>query len=138
MSNSSPTQGSCVCGAVRYAVEPPYITFQYCHCSRCRKASGAAFAANLFVKAEQLVWQAGKELIKRFELPDAKYWSHCFCGTCGSALPWLSRTGKAYIVPAGGLDADPGLRPTRSIFCASRSPWYVSPDDLESFDAAGH
>ena len=77
------TEGSCVCGAIAYSIEGPFIAFQYCHCSRCRKASGSAHAANLFVKTAQLYWERGEESVQRFELPDAKYWSHCFCPTCG-------------------------------------------------------
>lgn len=117
-----------------YEATPPFMTFQYCHCSRCRKASGAAFAANLFVAAEQFRWLQGEELLRRFDLPDAKYWSHCFCATCGSAMPWLTRTGKAVIVPAGGLEGDPGMAPSRNIYWASRANWYVHPHELETFD----
>lgn len=129
-------EGSCVCGAVKYSITPPYLAFQYCHCSRCRKASGSAHAANLFVPAAQLRFSDGESLVRRFELPDARYWSHTFCERCGSALPWLTRTGKAYVVPAGTLDGDPGVRPERSIFHASRSPWFVEPGAIPAFDEA--
>ncbi len=126
--------GSCVCGVVTYTISPPFMAFQYCHCSRCRKASGAAYAANLFVPTAQFEWTAGEDKVRRFELPTAKYWSHCFCDTCGSALPYLTRTGKAVIIPAGTLDDDPGERPNRSIMWGSRSHWYESPTDLETHD----
>jgi hypothetical protein len=130
---AQPIVGSCVCGAVRYEVEPPFLAFQYCHCSRCRKASGGGHAANLFVPTAQLRWTSGEEQVRRFELPTAKYWSHCFCDTCGSAVPWLSRTGRAYIVPAGTLDVDPGVKPTRNIFWDSHPAWYVHASELEFF-----
>ena len=126
--------GSCVCGAVRYSIRPPFFAFQLCHCSRCRKASGSAFGSNLFVKVAQLAWDEGEGHVRRYELPEAKYWSHCFCDTCGSSLPWLTRTGKAYIVPAGTLDADPGVRPARNIFWGSRADWCVEPGELEKCD----
>ena len=128
--------GSCVCGRVRYTVPGPFMAFQYCHCQRCRKASGAAHAANLFVATEQLAFVEGDEHVRRFDLPEAKYWSHCFCDTCGSALPWLSRTGKAYIIPAGTLDGDPGVRPTRNIYCAFQASWYAPANELPRFDEA--
>lgn len=127
-------KGSCVCGAVRYTIEPDAIAFQYCHCSRCRKATGSAFGANLFVPASKLTWEAGQDHVRRFELPDAKYWSRCFCEVCGSSLPWLTRTGKAYVVPAGTLDDDPGVRPKHSIYHAHRAPWYVDADELLTFE----
>lgn len=123
--------GSCVCGAVTYAISGPYLAFQYCHCSRCRKASGAAYAANLFVPPGQFAWTAGADRVRRFDLPTAKYWSHCFCDVCGSAVPWITRTGRAVIVPAGTLDGDPGARPIRNIFADSRAAWYVEAGPLE-------
>ncbi len=126
--------GSCVCGAVRYAATPPFFAFQYCHCTRCRKASGTAHATNLFVKTAQFHWVAGEDNVQRFDLPTAKYWSHTFCKTCGSSTPWLSRTGKAVIIPAGTLDDDPGMAPERNIFFASRASWYAHAADLETFD----
>ncbi len=128
--------GACVCGAVRYSVQGPFLAFQYCHCSRCRKATGSAHAANLFVSVDQLRWEAGEEHAKRFDLPEAKYWSRCFCDVCGSGVPWLTRTGKAFLVPAGTLDVDPGMKPTRNIFFGSRAPWFVHASELEIHDEA--
>ena len=123
-------RGSCLCGAVRFRVSGPVLAFQYCYCSRCRKTSGTAHAANIFVRSDALAWITGEEQVRRWDMPEAKYYSRCFCDVCGSALPWLSRTGKAWIVPAGSLDEDPGWRPAMSIFWDSRAPWYESVDDL--------
>ncbi len=132
--SEQPIHGACVCGAIAYTIRPPYYAFQFCHCSRCRKATGSAHATNLFVKADNLTWEKGEEHVRRYELPEAKYWSHCFCDVCGSSMPWLSRTGKAYIVPAGTLDEDPGELPNRNIYFGSRADWYVHASDLETFE----
>ncbi|MCO4745576.1 MAG: GFA family protein [Proteobacteria bacterium] len=125
-----PTTGSCVCGAVSFAISPPYLAFQYCHCSRCRKATGSAHAANLFVRPEQFSWTSGEEHARRLELEGAKYWGNGWCDRCGSQLPWLSRSGKSWLVPAGTLDGDPGRRPDRNIYWDSRADWYVSETGL--------
>ena len=126
--------GACVCGAVEYTIRAPFKTFQYCHCSRCRKATGSAHATNLFVAADQLSWEGDADQhVRRYELPDAKYWCHCFCEFCGSSVPWLTRNGKAYVVPAGNLDGAPDMSPQRNIFWESRAPWYVNPNELETF-----
>jgi len=135
MTSTEAIEGGCVCGAVRFTVHPRTFAFQYCHCSRCRKATGSAFAANLFVVADDLTWESGQDHIRRFELPGAKYWSRCFCEVCGSSLPWLTKTGKAYVVPAGALDQDPVARPTMNIFMDSRAPWYVEPGKLDVYEA---
>lgn len=129
-----PVTGSCLCGQVRFRIEPPYHTFQYCHCTRCQKTSGSAHAANIFVPVAQFAWTGGEALVRRHELATAKYFCTGFCGECGSRLPWITRSGKLFIVPAGALDVDPGARPTRNVHFASRSTWYVPCGELPTFD----
>jgi hypothetical protein len=73
-------------------------------------------------------------LVGRYELETAKYFSTCFCRNCGASLPWLARTGKAVVVPAGTLDGDPEIRPVQNIFCASRALWYEEPSSLPEHD----
>ena len=44
--SSDTITGTCLCGQIKFEVTPPFAGFRYCHCSRCRKASGSAHAAN--------------------------------------------------------------------------------------------
>jgi hypothetical protein len=122
-----------LCGAVSYRITKPYVWFHYCHCSRCRKASGSAHSANLLITADQIQWLAGENAVGRFELPGAKSFSTTFCTTCGSALPWRTKNGRWVVVPVGSLDDDPGAQPERNIFWESRSAWYVPVEELPSF-----
>jgi hypothetical protein len=71
--------GSCLCGGVRFEIKPPLAAFRYCHCSRCRKATGTAHAANIFVPATQFTWLAGETQTRKFDLPGAKRFAVCFC-----------------------------------------------------------
>ncbi len=41
---SKSIRGSCLCGGVRFEVDPPFIQASHCHCERCRKHSGTAVA----------------------------------------------------------------------------------------------
>ncbi len=125
-------KGSCVCGAVAFHVEEPFVAFQYCHCGRCRKKTGSAHAANAFVEAEKLTWIRGEGHVRRFDVPDTR-WSSAFCTTCGSAMPWLNRTHTHYVVPAGAFETTTE-KPRRNIHFASRASWYVSAAELETFD----
>ena len=131
---SDTVRGSCLCGAVAYSVTLPFRSFQYCHCSRCRKASGSAHGANLFVPAGQFAWTQGEDRIRRFELPTAQWFCTTRCDACGSSLPWITRTGEAVIVPAGSLDEDPELRPKRNVWFASGASWYLHASELQTFD----
>lgn len=117
-----------------YEIRGNLGVFQYCHCSRCRKVTGSAFASNLFVAPEDFTWLSGQEKIRRYELETAKYFATSFCENCGSSLPWLAKTGKAVVVPAGTLDGDPEVRPVQNIFCGSRALWYEAPNTLVEYD----
>lgn len=125
--------GSCLCGTVTYQIRGPFKIFQYCHCSRCRKFTGSAHGANLFVPPEQFQWSRGEESLGRFEHPTAKYYATSFCKICGSSLPWVTKGGKNVVVPAGTLDADPGIKPFQNVFWDSRAPWFEDSGHLAKF-----
>jgi hypothetical protein len=127
-------RGSCLCGAVRYEVRGPFLRFAHCHCSRCRKATGAAHATNLYASPERFAWTAGSESAVRFDLPSARSFATTFCRLCGSPLPHHSRSGREIVVPAGSLDDAPRLRPQAHIYFASRADWTNCSEDLPRAD----
>jgi len=53
------TSGSCLCGKVSYEFSGNLGIFQYCHCSRCRKFTGSAFASNILVALDDFKWITG-------------------------------------------------------------------------------
>ncbi|WP_415886748.1 GFA family protein [Neptuniibacter sp. QD37_6] len=134
MSGEEVYRGSCLCGEVQYEISPPFSTFQYCHCSRCRKTTGSAHASNIIMPPEQFHWTAGETYVGRYEPSDAKHFAVCFCKKCGSNLPWLAQTGKAMIIPAGTLDTGPEVPPERNLFWGSRADWYQTVNQLDAFD----
>jgi hypothetical protein len=128
-----PVKGSCLCKAVSFEVRPPFTAFRYCHCQRCRKASGSAHAANLIAPEAQFRWLGGEALVKRFDLPGAKRFAVSFCTACGTRVPHKIPGRDDYLVPAGIVDGDPGLRPENSIFWGSKAEWYVEPEEMPKF-----
>ena len=132
--SSDAIQGSCLCGAVRFEVKPPFAAFRYCHCSRCQKASGSAHAANVFVPEAQFRWLAGASLVQRFDLPAAKRFAVGFCPQCGTRMPHKVKATENMLIPAGVLDDDPGMRPQNGIFWKSKAAWYVPHADMPKFD----
>jgi hypothetical protein len=126
--------GTCLCGTVRYVLTGPILSFQYCHCSRCRKFTGSAHAANLFTRPEHLRWVAGEDSLGGFVLDAEPRVPTAFCKRCGSSMPSLSQTGKYWVVPAGSLDDDPGATPERNIFWGSRAPWFRESASLPRHD----
>src|SRR5262249_58775551 len=101
-----------------------------CHCSRCRKARAAAHASNLFTAANDLRFTRGDHLLATYKVPTARYFTQVFCRTCGSPMPRVDSERGFAVVPMGSLDDDPGVRPQRHIFAASKAPWYELVDAL--------
>lgn len=131
---NSKVSGSCLCGTVSYQFVGPVKVFQYCHCSRCRKFTGSAHASSIIIDPDQFQWLSGEQDVGRYEVPEASHYATSFCKHCGSSLPWLTKSGKAVIVPAGTLDHDPGVRPIHNVYFADRAPWYEEVGDLTKYD----
>jgi hypothetical protein len=123
-------RGGCLCGAVTYKAHLPFAKFVTCYCSRCRKASGSAYAANAYVSPEKFQWTRGETLVVRYDLPEARSFATSFCGKCGSPLPHHTRSGREIVIPAGSLDDNPGVRPTTSAHWDSRAQWLPTANDL--------
>ena len=136
MNRTEVLTGSCLCGAVSFEVRSPFLRFTYCHCSRCRKASGSGHSTNLYCAPERFSWLAGEELTVRYDLPSARSFSAVFCGRCGAPLPHHTRSGREVIVPAGSLDTQPRQPPSASIYCAYAVPWSVQNESVPRFAEA--
>jgi len=121
---SEPIQGSCLCRAVAFELSGPFEAFHWCHCSRCRKETGSAHAANIFARPDAIRWLRGQDKVKRFELPEAERFTRAFCLDCGAPMPYLNRSATLLVIPAGSLDADPGISPQDNIHWRSRASWY--------------
>lgn len=121
--------GSCLCGAVRYAVHGPMRPVIMCHCGQCRRQSGHHVAAtacrreHLEVLDEgTLAWFAPDTIARRG-----------FCSRCGSNLFWsrLEPDAGEYIsIMAGTLDGPTGLKAIAHIFVADAGDYYSIADGL--------
>ncbi len=129
-------RGSCLCGGVAFLVEGAPVRAYNCHCSRCRKARGGAFATNVFYPIDAVRIVHGDELPASYKVPEARYFTTAFCSRCGSSLPRFSADRGIAIVPMGSFDDDPGIRPQRNIFVGSKAPWYDITDGLPQDVAA--
>ena len=125
-------RGRCNCGAVRFEIAGRWSAIGQCHCSKCRKASGAASNAVLYTAARSLRFVAGEDRRRSFDLPSG--WGTAFCSTCGSPLPRLHPNGKIFFVPAGLLDGDPGVKVERHIFVGSKASWDEIAGDAPRFE----
>ena len=126
-------RGSCLCGSVKYQVDEPFKMVQNCHCHRCRKARAAAHATNGFTSLGGVRITRGEDNLASYKLPDARYFTQVFCKTCGSKMPRLDPERGIAVIPFGGLDDDPGVKPSRHIYVDDMAQWHDITDDLPAF-----
>ncbi len=126
-------EGSCHCGAVRFAVDSrgPY-PYMLCYCSICRKtAGGGGYAINLIGDADSLKVTGKKHervyhARMRDEGPEATSPAERhFCGECGSALYlWDPRWPDLVHPFASAIDTPLPEPPERvHILLDSRAKW---------------
>ena len=128
--------GSCLCGAVAYAIEGAVGFLRNCHCSRCRKARSAAHATNAPLELDRLHWIQGEDRVRSYKVPEAHFFTQAFCERCGSPVPRLDPARALAIVPAGSFDGDPGARVREHIFAGSKAPWFEIADALPRYPEA--
>jgi hypothetical protein len=117
-----------LCGGVRYEATAPFLRASHCHCSRCRKHSGAGALVQGRVPREGFRLLAGEDLIEVYRPGDGMV--KAFCRVCGSSVfggTWPD--GPEVSIRFGGLDDDPGIRPQFHTFVDSAAPWESLPDD---------
>jgi hypothetical protein len=127
-----PLRGSCLCGLVAYQVPDSFEYAFYCHCSNCRRATGAAAKPFAAIRSDRLVVVRGGDQIMRYGGGGANHDAHC--GRCGSLLYSLVRDGTYLHVTLGTLIDSPSIRPTAHIFAGSKAPWDVICDGLPQFE----
>jgi hypothetical protein len=125
-------EGTCLCGAIQYRACEGGVSV-HCHCSRCRKWHGAAFASIVRVPIHALRVTRGADALTRYASSPGI--ERCFCKVCGSSLFTLRLDlGRAH-VRLGTIDGDPGVRPSRHVFVGSKAPWFEITDALPQHEA---
>src|SRR5262245_8199373 len=112
-------QGRCLCEGVVWEAGGRFSRMHHCHCSRCRKALGAAFGTFLSVPEPRFEWQRRDSRVRFASSPGV---TRAFCGRCGSVVPDSPTDGRV-TMPAGSFEGDPGVRPAAHIFADSKARW---------------
>lgn len=125
--------GSCQCGAVNYEVTGEFQRFFLCHCKRCRKDTGSAHGANIFLSPASITWLSGEDKVRTYLVPDTRH-SKSFCVECGGALPRVPAGANMIVIPAGSLDSEADVRPMAHIFLQFKADWDDHLEDVPKFD----
>ncbi len=126
-------KGSCLCNAVAFsAVKAPQHVVN-CHCSLCRRRTGAAFKSTLIAPLADFRWLRGEDKIRVYALPAPSRHAADFCGVCGSPVPSLLAQEGIAMLPAGAIDNVLPPLPAVHIYVASKAPWYEIADKGPQF-----
>ena len=126
-------KGSCLCGAVAYEINGSLGPIVYCHCSRCRKVNGSAFAAVSAVADSDFRIVKGQESLRSYHTHAGVH--RMFCGTCGSPIIGKRDSAPETVrVRIGTLDTPLDTKVTAHIFAGSKAEWYEICDGMPQHD----
>lgn len=133
MSEAKRYTGSCLCGGIRYEIHGEIGEIIECHCQRCRKANGTAFATNAPIQKADFKIVQGEHLLKKYKSTATT--DRCFCAECASPIISIkAETPDTYRLRIGTLDTPLEQKPTMHIYAASKAEWDTISDDLPQFD----
>jgi hypothetical protein len=120
-------RGSCACGAIRFEIDE-VRALTHCHCTNCRKLTGAAFATYAHVDADKFRFVSGEDMTVDYESSPGSFRKRC--RVCGCLAPGKASYLPTVSIAAGLLDDDPQVRPMLHVFASSVAPWWEIHDDL--------
>lgn len=113
-------EGGCFCGAIRYRIDDGEYPAANCHCSMCRRASGAPYVGWLVVKAPAFAFTRGEPR----ELRSSEQGRRSFCADCGTPLTCVNAAHPDIVdVTLGSLDDPEQFPPTVCIHADTALSW---------------
>ena len=125
----SAIQGGCLCGQVRYEVAGEPYDITHCHCSDCRRSSGAAFVTWASFRQSGFRITAGH--------PRDLSWAgrlRSFCPNCGTPLTFRAGADADEIdVTVCSFDQPSTVTPADHTWIEDLLPWIRLADDLPTY-----
>ena len=129
-SNARILVSECFCRAVRYEVADQFAYALNCHCSNCRRTTGAAFKPFAGIARDKFRLVKGDDDLLIYG-DESAHDAHC--RRCGSLLYSVVRDGAFVHVAMGTLADAPSIRPSAHIFVGSKAAWFTITDDLPQY-----
>lgn len=123
-------KGGCYCGRVRYEAAGAPFNETNCHCSICRRTTGAPFVAWFSVARERFRFVAGRPTLFR-STPKG---TRSFCPSCGTQLTFQHDDSPQEIdVTTCSLDDPQAAPPKDHTRTSSKLPWIRLADRLTEY-----
>jgi len=126
-------EGGCFCGAVRYVVRQAPFAETSCHCSICRRTSGAPFVSWFTVADTGFSFCSGSP--HRFQ--SSSHGARTFCPQCGTQLTFQSTLFPGWMdVTICSLDDPEAVTPKNHTWTRAQPSWIHLADGLPRFQEA--
>ncbi len=123
-------RGGCFCGAVRYEIDGRPLRATDCHCTTCRRTSGAPVVAWTVVPRAAFRWLQGTPS----RLASSAHGRRSFCPACGTPLTFeASDESDEVDVTTCSLDDPEQAPPQDHVYVRSRLSWVTLDDGLPRF-----
>ena len=123
-------KGGCFCGWIRYETAGRPFDETNCHCSICRRTTGAPFVAWFSVRRSQFRIVRGEPAAFRSTAKGTR----SFCPQCGTQLTFEHTDFPDEIdITICSLDDPDGLAPTDHTYTSSRLSWVKLADRLPEY-----
>ena len=124
--------GGCHCGQVRYEASGEVLHHAICHCSDCRKSSGAPMVGWIAFKSDGFAVTSGAAKKHASSEHGRRY----FCADCGTGLYYVNEAVLPGIVDiqSATLDDPDAVPPGAHIQYAEHLGWVESLDQLPKFE----
>lgn len=123
-------EGGCLCGAIRYRAAARPMRAVICHCSICRKHTGAPIASFVHFPIDSFTWL--KEQPKRYR--SSEFAERGFCSQCGSTVTMHEEALSDRVqVAIGSLDQPDRVAVNDHVWTQDQISWFDVRDDLPRF-----
>ena len=124
--------GGCLCGAIRFTARGKPNHIGNCHCTQCRKSSGAPFLTFAGFASKAVTFAKGKPKYFR----SSKWAARGFCPQCGTSLVYkLTKDASKIWLAVGAMDRPERLAPRSHIFTTTMVKWLKFRDGLPRYKA---
>lgn len=115
-------RGSCLCGEIQYEISEKLGDIVQCHCQKCRKATGTAFATNAPIPKQAFHLYQGQNFLKSYA--SSKETMRFFCSQCGSPVYAIQLAAPdIYRIRLGLIDDDIHEPISKHVYVGSKANW---------------
>ena len=121
--------GGCLCGAIRYEIRGASSKPALCHCTSCRRSTGAPAVGWTTIRGADFSITAGEPALYR----SSENVERSFCPNCGTHLTYGHQGEHGWVdVTICSMDDPEQMAPRDHVWASHRLSWMEHLDELPS------